>query len=311
MTCHEKKRWGKKFVDKRDWVKYNEELVFRGEFYLDYDWVKSWEKEVEELNKNKVGAKYVYPPSLIRLQAVWHLMIAYREIEGITRKLFELGKVLKCNDHTTINRRVNSMDPQFTLPQSGSFSASCDGTGMKFGNAGEYKARMYGKERKKCIKVVLTSDPKKRKLLDCSVSVEGEGKSEPETAEEHIGSLLFQGITITDFWGDGAFDTLDLFALMEKNNIKSHIKIRKGSIDKGEDSLRDKEVALYKKKGYKKWAKENGYGMRWVGTEGVFSAVKRRFGEETRSAKIENAFNEIKRKFWAYDEIKEYAKAMA
>ena len=34
------KRWGKKREDKRDWKKYNEELVVRGEFLLDLDWVK-------------------------------------------------------------------------------------------------------------------------------------------------------------------------------------------------------------------------------------------------------------------------------
>ena len=38
-------RWGKKFVDNRDWPKYSEELVVRGEFLLDLKWVKSWDKE--------------------------------------------------------------------------------------------------------------------------------------------------------------------------------------------------------------------------------------------------------------------------
>ncbi len=133
----------------------------------------------------------------------------------------------------------------------------------------------------------------------------------PEVAEQHMDALLTQGITLTKFWGDGSFDTINLFNFLEKHKIESHIKIRKGSIDKGEDSLRDKEVALYKKKGYKKWAKEKEYGIRWNGTEGIISAVKRKFGEQTRSTKLENAKNEVKRKFWAYDEMKQYAKIRA
>ena len=35
----------------------------------------------------------------------------------------------------------------------------------------------------------------------------------------------------------------------------------------------------YREKGYKQWAEEKHYGMRWPGTEGIFSATKRKFGE--------------------------------
>lgn len=302
-------RWGKKFKDKRNWAKYNEELVIRGTFYLDCEWVENWDKELEKMNRNKVGAKYEYPESLIKLQAVWHQLIDYRGVEGVTRKLFEVGELPQYNDFSTINRRVNKMDVDFNLPEGSSFDAACDGSGMKFGNRGEYKERIYGKHRKKCLKVVILADPKKKKLLACEVSVEGEGLSEPEVAEKHISELYQYGITLTKFWGDGAFDTLDLFDVLEMYGIESAIKIRKNSIDNGNNSFRDNEVKNYKRKGYKKWAIENEYGKRWVGTEGIFSAVKRKFGEETRSNKIENALHEVKRKFLAYDMIREYAEA--
>ena len=307
----EKKRWGKKFKDKRNWVKYNEELVVRGEFLIGLDWVESWDEELEQMNRGKVGALYDYPESLIRLQAVWHQWIDYRGIEGITRTLVEVANLPAFNDYSTINRRVNKAEVSFTLPQSGSCAVSTDGSGMKFENAGEYRARMYGKKRKKYIKVTITADPINRKMLDCDVSVEGEGKSEPEIAQGHMKNLLLQGITIKGFWGDGSFDKFDLFNFLEQNSIEPHIKIRKNAVVKGECPMRDKELKEYKKKGYRKWAKEKEYGLRWNGTEGILSAVKRKFGEETRSTKIENALNEAKRKFWAYDEMKEYGKARA
>jgi len=305
----EKKRWGKKFIDKRDWPKYNEVLVVRGEFLIDCEWAESWNAELAEMNKGKVGAKYVYPESLIRLQAVWHQWIDYRGIEGVTRKLAEFGKLPACNDYSTANRRVNGMDVKFELPMQ-DCCVSTDGSGMKFENAGEYRARIYGK-RRKYIKVTISADPIKRKLLDCEVSVEGEGLSEPDTAEKHMNSLLMHGITVKKFWGDGSFDDFDLFAFLEKNDIDSAIKIRKSAVAKGDGSLRDKEVMEYRKKGYKKWAQHRDYGMRWVGTEGIFSAVKRKFGEQTRSKKIENALSEVKRKFWAYDTMKAYAETRA
>ena len=80
----ERKRWGKKFRDNRDWKKYNEELVVRGEFYLDCSWVKAWNAELRKMNQGKVGAKYVYPESFMKLFAVLHQWIDYRGLQGVT-----------------------------------------------------------------------------------------------------------------------------------------------------------------------------------------------------------------------------------
>ena len=123
-------------------------------------------------------------------------------------------------------------------------------------------------------------------------------------------NLLLQGITVLKFWGDGSFDTHDLFAFLEHNDIEPAVKTRKNAIPEEGDCLRNREILLMKK-GYKKWAQHRDYGMRWNGTEGIFSAVKRKFGEQTRSHKIENALNEVKRKFWAYDTLKAYGEARA
>ena len=302
----QKKRWGKKFVDNRDWIKYNEGLVARGEFYLELDWVKSWDEELEKMNKGKVGAQYEFPESLIRLQAVWHQWIDYRGIEGVTRKLVEIAKIRDFNDYSTINRRVNKTKIEFSLPQSGSCCVATDSSGMKFENAGEYRARMYGKKQKKYIRVTISADPRKKKMLKCDVSLEGEGGSDCEIAIEHMENLLSQNISIRKFWGDGSFDSFDLFAFLEYNNIEPAVKPRKSAIVSGDNTLRDKEV-LKMKNGYKKWARERRYGLRWNGTEGIFSAVKRKFGEKTRAHNIENALSEVKRKFWVYDKMKQYA----
>ena len=50
----------------------------------------------------------------------------------------------------------------------------------------------------------------------------------------------------------------------------------------------------------------NRYGMRWVCTEGIFSAVKRKFGENTVSRSDEGLLAEGYQRFWAYDTIKVY-----
>jgi len=305
----ERKRWGKKSRDKRDWRKYNEELVVRGEFYLDCKWVRNWNKEIAGMNEGKVGAQYVYPDSMMKFLAVLHQWIDYRGLEGVSRKLVEFCQLPQASDYSNVCRRVNRMDVKFELP----FKDCCvstDGSGMKFENAGEYRARMYGKKREKYIKVVISADPNRKKMLDCEVGIEGEGESEPEIAMEHMQKLMLKGIDVKKFFGDGSYDKIDLFAFLEHNDIEPAVKTRKNAILEGDGSLRDKEV-LKIKKGYKKWARERHYGLRWLGTEGIFSAVKRKFGEQTRSKKIENACNEVKRKFWVYDEMKAYAEKRA
>lgn len=301
-------RWGKKFVDKRDWKRYNEELVVRGEFYLDMNWVKNWDKELEKMNKDKRGAPYEFPESLIRLQGVWHQWIDYRGVEGVTRKLAEYNLVPNYNDFSTINRRVNKLDIEFDLPKEGSVDISCDGSGMKMTNGGTYREKKYGKKRKKYIKVSITADPKKKKLLDCEVSIEGEGDSEPDIAEKHMERLMKRGLKIDKFWGDGSFDDIDLFKFLQNHGIADAIKTRKNAVINPRDPPnRKRSVKEMKKEGYKKWAKKREYGQRWTGTEGLFSAVKRKFGECVRSTKPENMLLEVKRKFWAYELVKNYA----
>jgi hypothetical protein len=46
------KRWGKKTFYIRDWKNINETYVKRATFYLDFDWVKSWNVERKELLEN-------------------------------------------------------------------------------------------------------------------------------------------------------------------------------------------------------------------------------------------------------------------
>lgn len=311
MISHEKRkkeRWGKKFVDKRDWKTYNEELVVRGEFLLECGWVESWKDELDVMNESKRGSPFAFPESLIKLQAAWHQWVDYRGVEGITRKMAESGILPQHNDFSTINRRVNALDISFTLPRKGSVRVACDGTGMKLENGGEHRARMYGKKKRRYVKIIITADPVTKDLLDCSVSVEGEGPSEPEFAKSSMESMLKHGLRIKKFWGDGSHDDTTLFGFLEDNKIKPAIKPRKNAVLSGEDTLRDKEISEMKKEGYKRWARKRQYGQRWTGTEGIFSAVKRKFGECTRARVIENALKEAKMKFWAYESMKNYAR---
>ena len=303
------KRWGKKVTYIRDWRNVNEVYVQRATFYLDFEWVKSWDNELVEMNKGKRGALFQFPNSLIKLQAIWLNFFSYRGAEGITRQLASLRVLPKYNDYSTIQRRVMNLDLKIPKPKSKEIFVSTDGSGVKMNMSGEYFEQMYGKgERKKFIKVVVSADPFEKDILKVEVSLEGEGNSEPDIAEKHMNELIDEGNDINKFFGDGSFDKHKLFDFCDQHRIKPVIKIGKDANPDADGSWkRSIEVRKYKKLGYKKWAKKNEYGRRWTGTEGIFSAVKKIYGERVRAHRVDNMCLEAKRKFWAYQLIKRYA----
>ena len=67
-----RKRWGKKYEDKRDWKLYNKQLIKRGEFYINPSFLETWLDEIKEMNYGKVGEPYLYPHSLIDFLAILH-----------------------------------------------------------------------------------------------------------------------------------------------------------------------------------------------------------------------------------------------
>lgn len=301
---------GRPYEDKRDWQAVNEELVRRGEFLLDFDWVKSWDDELEEMNRNKRGAPFEFPESLIKLQAVWCQLVSLRYVEGITRQLVNVAGLPDYNDYSTINRRIIKLDLGVELPEQDFVSVCTDGSGMKMYNTGEYRREKYGGKKRKWIKVVITTNPLTKKLLAVEADIEGEGKSEPEYAKKHLSALWEFGYVVDKFWGDGSFDVLDLFNLLEEHDTESAIPPRDNASHNSNGSMRRLlEVFEFQTKDWADWAREKSYGIRWLGTECYFSAVKRVFGENTRAKKPETACLEAERKFWVYDRMQQYAKA--
>ena len=63
-----RKRWGNKFIDRRDWNVYNQQLVKRGEYLLALDFVEGWNNELAKMNAGKRGAPYRFPKSLIEIR---------------------------------------------------------------------------------------------------------------------------------------------------------------------------------------------------------------------------------------------------
>lgn len=80
--------------------------------YLTFDFLESWEKDLEKLNQDKLGRRYVYPWSSIELLMLIHVIfhLPYRQLEGFLRKLSELIPEIKPTDYTNIWRRGTELN---------------------------------------------------------------------------------------------------------------------------------------------------------------------------------------------------------
>ena len=302
------KRCGDTYFDRRDWHKYNEQLVKRGEFFLDLNFVEDWQEELATMNFGKIGAPYQFPHSLIELQAVWQAKkIPCRMIEGITKKLSEYGNVPDYNDHTTANRRINKLACQLAVPTGNNLTLFSDGTGLQVIESGEYLREKYGKKNRRWVQVIILGDPKTKEPVSFEVNLIQ--KSELDSAKRQLADLKDKGVNIRCFGGDGSYDEIALWNQLVYAGIEPIIKPDKNAIVPSGSRERDKNVEERNLLGYDLWSREHAYGHRWPATEGIFSAVKRIFGEQIHARTEKGIIQEAKIKFWAYQKMKRYGEA--
>ncbi len=294
-----RKRWGKKHKDTRDWKLYNERLVQRGEFYLRPRFLQTWLPELGVMNAGKEGVPYLYPQSLIEFLAVLHAKsFDFRALMGMLRALSRQYNSFPVISFSQICRRINALDVKFDADDN-SMVVGVDGSGIKVTNRGEWMRKMWSTTPKRgWIKVTLLGNTK-GDIVDVKIGSENldERKAARTLVRKHkkkVQKLL----------ADGLHDDKKTFNLCKKLKIEPVIKIRSNASEKADGSfLRKQCVKEYKELGYKRWAKAKQYGLRWPCTEGIFSAVKRIFGECVHAVKKRFMYQEARLKFWAYHQL--------
>lgn len=295
------KRWGKKFKDKRDWKIYNEELIIRGEFYFDFDFLENWDTELEHMNKGKIGHPYEYPNSLFQYLSPLYSFLDSRKLEGALRKLSRYIKKLKACDHSTIIARLNQLNFKINLDKNKNYEIIADSTGNKLTNRGEY-IRHKWRVHRGWIKVSIIVDRKTKDLLDVEVSLEE--TTDEELAKKHLDNL--DDIEIDRFYGDGAFYREELYRLLEAKDIQPVIRMRKDGSTNGLDPMHRAVRELIALGGYNAWRDKYEYGERWH-VEGKISSTKRCNGETVRMINEKNFLKEAKMKFINYERMRIYA----
>jgi len=280
----------------RNWNKYNESLIRRGEILLDFDAIDNWDIELEKMNKNKEGRKFVYPDSFIKLlaymRAYFHL--PYRQTEGVVRE-HATTTLPSIPDYSNISRRINKLDikindnDKYNLHDD-NFVIAIDATGIKVTNRGEWIRHKWNIKRG-YLKIHVAVDIKKKRILSLIVTSEQvhDGKVLPELIED---ITIKQNKEIDMTIADGSYDNNKIFQFLSFNNIKPAIKVRKNSrCRKTNHHLRNKTVMI-QKTDLKQWKDSVRYGQRWI-VESVFSCMKRMFGEYVTAIKFENMVREV------------------
>lgn len=219
----------------------------------------------------------------------------YRALQGILQGLSKMLGGFPVITFSQIRRRILALPLTFNTNKN-DLIVGTDGTGMKVSNRGDWIRKKW-KVKRGWIKVVILGDTQ-GDIVDLRI-----GNENLDERAAGRGMIRNNAKNIKKVLGDGLHDCEDTFTLCEKLHIQTGIKIRKNATGKGL-GRRAKEVRKYQELGYKKWANQEQYGHRWPATEGIFSAVKRIFGESVMSHKKRNMYHEARLKFWSYQQLR-------
>jgi Transposase DDE domain len=287
-----------------DWPSYNRSLVRQGEILFSYDFLDTWDSDLERMNKNKNGKPFIFPDSFILVIGYIRISfrLPYRQMEGIIKAT---GKRLPANpSYGHICKRMNKLTVNIkkdnTDDDDGYIIIAVDSTGIKVTNRGQWMNEKWNTQnRKGYLKIHIAVNIKTKEILALEVTDEKihDSKMLQKLVDEVLKAVPPDEKNIVKklklvFLADGAHDTNTNFGYLDKNGIAPGIKVRKNSIVSPKNNrLRNMEVRL-QAKDLLKWKKKRKYGQRWM-AETTFSSIKRMFGEYVSATRFQNMVKEM------------------
>jgi hypothetical protein len=285
-----------------DWKEADERLIRRGELILDPKFLENPGQELKTMNKHKRGRNYHIANTYIQLLAAVRYLYSmpYQQLEGFTRALHRLVPTTPPRaDYSGIRKRLLRLpvDPYRGLRESNEpVSIAVDSTGISVHKAGGWIERVHGK-KKRYVKLHFAVNTVTHEVVSMEVTTDDEHdvKALPGLVEESEGN-----VRVAKLIGDGAYDSGDVYRLLEGRGIEPVIKPRRNSrLDAGSPSRR-RAVELCREVGYEAWARLTGYGQRWA-VETAYSTFKRVFGEHSLARSFENIARELAGKVALYN----------
>lgn len=275
---------------KRNWQKYNKELVQRGSLSFLID-LKTLNSMRCKKTKKKIGRPLEFsdPLILLLLMIKIHFHLPYRGLEGFAKSVIEkFREWLEIPTYSLICKRVGQLE--LALPK-----LSCrrpqtvilDASGMKVVGEGEWKIKIHGKSKpRKWIKIHVAIDAKTQEIV-------AEVTTESNVADCRMTELLLDQVpdSVDEVIADGAYDRTQSREAIQKKKAKALIPPPKNARVKGSNE-RDLSILEIQGLGGDEeartiWRKLSGYSRRSL-VETAFSCLKRMFGDRLFSKKFNN-----------------------
>jgi len=270
ITKHNKNKYHVK-----NWSDYNKALVQRGSLTLWFstDIETWWYGDGHDTYSDRAIE------TMLTIQAIHRLPL--RATVGFVQSIFQLAGVgLSVPDYTTLSRRAEKLCVPLRVSHKEVTNLILDSTGIKVFGEGEWKVRKHGWSKRRTWKKVHIGIDSKGEVR--AVAVTGHNVHDSTVVDDILSQESSQ---MTDFYGDGAYDTWDVYHSLLAHNVKGfHIppqknaKIHMHGNTKRAPYPRDENLRVIRKSTRKRWKERSGYHTRSLG-ETVMYRYKTTFGE--------------------------------
>jgi hypothetical protein len=280
----------------RNWREYNKALVNRGSLTVWFD-----EKSIEEWHNTELsgqrGRPHAYSDTAIicvlTLRALFRMPL--RATEGFIASLIELLQLpITAPNYTTLCRRQAAVNiPEYKNKSKEPIHLVVDASGIKIYGEGEWKMRLYGKEKRRTWRKLHIAVNEKNHDIVMSLVTHAHVQD-----KEVFPSLLPNEdvCRISQVTGDGAYDTQQCYSatvdIGAKPCFPPQVSAARHKPTNEGKRLRNHAVARVREWGLKKWKIKNNYHRRSM-AETSFLRLKKIFGASASSRKFDNQVVEL------------------
>jgi hypothetical protein len=280
----------------RNWPEYNKALVNRGSLTAWFD-----EKSIKEWHNidlaGQRGRPYNYSNAAILCALTFRSLfrLPLRATEGFISSLIELLRLpITAPNYTTLSRRQSSVNIPIYKPEpKGPIHLVVDSSGIKIYGEGEWKMRLYGKEKRRTWrKLHIAVNEKTHDIVMSAVTTSNVHDSEvfPALIPDK------NNCKVEQITGDGAYDNIGCYIVTAEIGATPCFPPRMGaSRNKPTHEgirLRNHAVSRTREWGMKKWKIKNNYHRRSI-AETAFLRLKKIFGNSAASRKFDNQVIEL------------------
>ena len=268
----------------RNWSEYNKSLMKRGslDLWLSEDIESWWYGNGKDTYSDKTIE------FMITMQMIYQLPL--RQVVGFVRSLFKQSDIdLVVPDYTTISRRMKKLSVTLQKKPKDITDIIVDSTGIKVYGEGEWKVRKHGWNYRRTWKKVHIGIDSLGEIRMVSMTHSDTHDSVP------VKSLLKQEEAwITDFYGDGAYDSSELYRYLEKRNtVGYHIPPQHNAqiTSKGHHQ-RNQHIRDIQATDRDTWKQNSGYHTRSL-SETTMYRYKTIFGQHMKYRSENSQHNEV------------------